>query len=214
MSDITKRYPVILFPGIAGSRLKTRKDGSQNDHPLWFNSLVLATMIPGLSNDTSTQEVDNSTVPSASIVESDVTEADLDKTTAILPSETWQFHMKLDVDGITPKKEANGGEIINREVQGLEGIKNANYPLPNENQDPERGYYQALVDIQEGESASVLGLSQNIFDTAGLIYLLDLPKAFQGGENITTPHKRKAKQELTQQQKDENKALSSNRIFI
>jgi len=39
-------------------------------------------------------------------------------------------------------------------------------------------------------------------------------KAFQGGENITTPHKRKPKQELTQQQKDENKALSSNRIFI
>jgi hypothetical protein len=39
-------------------------------------------------------------------------------------------------------------------------------------------------------------------------------KAFQGGENITTPHKKKPKQELTQQQKDENKALSSNRIFI
>lgn len=39
-------------------------------------------------------------------------------------------------------------------------------------------------------------------------------KAFQGGKNITTPHKRKPKQGLTQQQKDENKALSSNRIFI
>lgn len=39
-------------------------------------------------------------------------------------------------------------------------------------------------------------------------------KAYQGGENITTPHKRKRKQELTQQQKDENKALSSNRIFV
>ncbi|WP_414565739.1 HARBI1 family protein [Anabaena sp. CCY 9613] len=39
-------------------------------------------------------------------------------------------------------------------------------------------------------------------------------KAYQGGENITTPHKRKPKQELTQQQKDANKALSSNRIFI
>ncbi|ARV61711.1 hypothetical protein BZZ01_26580 [Nostocales cyanobacterium HT-58-2] len=39
-------------------------------------------------------------------------------------------------------------------------------------------------------------------------------KAFQGGENITTPHKRKPKRELSQQQKDENKALSSNRIFI
>jgi hypothetical protein len=39
-------------------------------------------------------------------------------------------------------------------------------------------------------------------------------KGFQEGENITTPHKRKPKRELSQQQKDENKALSSNRIFI
>jgi hypothetical protein len=39
-------------------------------------------------------------------------------------------------------------------------------------------------------------------------------KGFQGGENITTPHKRKPKRELSQQQKDENKARSSNRIFI
>lgn len=39
-------------------------------------------------------------------------------------------------------------------------------------------------------------------------------KGFQGGENITIPHKRKPKRELTQQQKNENQALSSNRIFI
>jgi hypothetical protein len=39
-------------------------------------------------------------------------------------------------------------------------------------------------------------------------------KSYQGGDNITTPHKRKPKRELTQQQKNENKALSSNRIFI
>ncbi|MCP6760013.1 MAG: transposase family protein [Fischerella sp. CENA71] len=39
-------------------------------------------------------------------------------------------------------------------------------------------------------------------------------KGFQGGENITTSHKRKPKKELSQQQKDENKALASNRIFI
>ncbi|MBW4456937.1 MAG: transposase [Nostoc indistinguendum CM1-VF10] len=39
-------------------------------------------------------------------------------------------------------------------------------------------------------------------------------KAFQGGENITTPHKKKPKQQLTEQQKAENKVLSSNRIFI
>ena len=39
-------------------------------------------------------------------------------------------------------------------------------------------------------------------------------KAYQGGKNITTPQKKKPKRELTQQQKDENKVLSSNRIFI
>lgn len=39
-------------------------------------------------------------------------------------------------------------------------------------------------------------------------------KAYQGGKNITTPHKRKPKQELSEQQKAENKVLSSKRIFI
>ncbi|MDF5730090.1 MAG: transposase family protein [Rhizonema sp. PD38] len=38
-------------------------------------------------------------------------------------------------------------------------------------------------------------------------------KAYQGGTNITTPHKRKRKQELNEQQKEENKILSSKRIF-
>lgn len=39
-------------------------------------------------------------------------------------------------------------------------------------------------------------------------------KAYQGGRNITTPHKRKKKQELNEQQKEENKVLSSKRIFV
>jgi IS5 family transposase len=39
-------------------------------------------------------------------------------------------------------------------------------------------------------------------------------KGYQGGQNITTPHKRKRKQELNEQQKKENKALSSQRIFV
>ncbi|BBD62938.1 hypothetical protein NIES2109_57880 (plasmid) [Nostoc sp. HK-01] len=53
--------------------------------------------------------------------------------------------------------------------------------------------------------------SQNKFDES---QPFSGDKGFQGGENITTPHKKKPKRELTQQQKDENKALSSNRIFI
>ncbi len=39
-------------------------------------------------------------------------------------------------------------------------------------------------------------------------------KGYQGGKNITTPHKRKRKQELSEQQKAENKVLSSKRIFV
>lgn len=39
-------------------------------------------------------------------------------------------------------------------------------------------------------------------------------KAYQGGINITTPHKRKRKQKLNEQQKEENKILSSKRIFV
>ncbi|QKQ77791.1 hypothetical protein FBB35_13515 [Nostoc sp. TCL240-02] len=53
--------------------------------------------------------------------------------------------------------------------------------------------------------------SQHKFDKS---QLFSGDKGFQGGKNITTPHKRKPKRELTQQQKDENKALSNNRIFI
>jgi hypothetical protein len=39
-------------------------------------------------------------------------------------------------------------------------------------------------------------------------------KAFVGGKNITTPHKKAKKRELTEQQKAENKVLSSQRIFV
>lgn len=39
-------------------------------------------------------------------------------------------------------------------------------------------------------------------------------KGYQGGKNITTPQKKKRKQQLTEQQKTQNKILSSKRIFI
>ena len=39
-------------------------------------------------------------------------------------------------------------------------------------------------------------------------------KGYQGGKNITTPHKKKRKQKLNDQQKEENKVLSSKRIFV
>ncbi|MGD1874119.1 MAG: transposase family protein [Mastigocoleus sp.] len=39
-------------------------------------------------------------------------------------------------------------------------------------------------------------------------------KGYQGGKNITTPHKKKKKQQLSEQQKEENRILSSKRIFV
>lgn len=39
-------------------------------------------------------------------------------------------------------------------------------------------------------------------------------KAYQGGENITIPHKKPRKGELTTKQKAENKEFSSKRIFV
>jgi hypothetical protein len=38
-------------------------------------------------------------------------------------------------------------------------------------------------------------------------------KGYQGGKNITTPHKKKRNKKLSAQQKEENKVLSSKRIF-
>jgi hypothetical protein len=39
-------------------------------------------------------------------------------------------------------------------------------------------------------------------------------KAFIGGQNISTPHKKPKNRELTQQQNEENKVFSSKRIFV
>lgn len=39
-------------------------------------------------------------------------------------------------------------------------------------------------------------------------------KAYQGGQNIAIPHKKKRKKELSEKQKEENKILSSKRIFV
>lgn len=39
-------------------------------------------------------------------------------------------------------------------------------------------------------------------------------KAFVGGKNISTPHKKPRNRELTQKEKDENKIFSSKRVLI
>lgn len=44
--------------------------------------------------------------------------------------------------------------------------------------------------------------------------LFEGDKAYVGGKNITTPHKKPRNRELTQLQKAENKEISSSRIFV
>ncbi len=73
-----------------------------------------------------------------------------------------------------------------------------------------------IVEVEVGATGPTADInlfrnSQSKFDNS---QLFSGDKAYLGGENITTPHKKKPKQELTEQQKAENKALSSNRIFI
>jgi len=44
--------------------------------------------------------------------------------------------------------------------------------------------------------------------------MFDGDKAYIGGVNITTPHKKPKNGQLTNEQKEENKEFSSNRIFV
>jgi hypothetical protein len=60
-----------------------------------------------------------------------------------------------------------------------------------------------IVDVEVGEKGPTSD-----------IRMFEGDKAYQGGENITTPHKKPRKAELTTKQKAENKEFSSKRIFV
>jgi hypothetical protein len=73
-----------------------------------------------------------------------------------------------------------------------------------------------IVEVEVGATGPTADI--NLFRNSQIKFdnsqLFSGDKAYQGGKNITTPHKKKPKQELTEQKKAENKALSSKRIFI
>ena len=86
-------------------------------------------------------------------------------------------------------------------------LKNQLVSLPNG---------QDIVDIEVGFPGPTADINlfreqQNKFDEK---QGFEADKAYQGGINITTPHKKKRKQELNEQQKIENRILSSKRIYI
>ncbi|XZF65688.1 MAG: transposase [Gloeotrichia echinulata DVL01] len=73
-----------------------------------------------------------------------------------------------------------------------------------------------IVDVEVGEKGPTSDISlfreqQEKFEAD---QMFEGDKAYQGGENITTPHKKPRKAELTTKQKAENKEFSSKRIFV
>lgn len=73
-----------------------------------------------------------------------------------------------------------------------------------------------IVDVVAGERGPVSDISlfrrqQENFDPE---QSFKGDKAYIGGKNIETPHKKPRNGELTAEQKEENKSLSSNRIFV
>ncbi|KST68749.1 transposase family protein [Mastigocoleus testarum] len=75
---------------------------------------------------------------------------------------------------------------------------------------------QDIVDVEVGFPGPTADINlfreqQNKFDEQ---QGFEGDKGYQGGKNITTPHKKKRKQQLNEQQKIENRILSSKRIYI
>jgi DDE superfamily endonuclease/Helix-turn-helix of DDE superfamily endonuclease len=75
---------------------------------------------------------------------------------------------------------------------------------------------QEIVDVIVGfkgptSDISLFNNQQKKFDTE---QSFKGDKAYIGGTNISTPHKKPRNRELTAEQKDENKVFSSNRVFV
>lgn len=73
-----------------------------------------------------------------------------------------------------------------------------------------------IVDVEVGKKGPIsdISLFREQQEKFGFDQLFEGDKAYQGGENIMTPHKRPRKGELTAKQKAENKKFSSQRIFV
>jgi hypothetical protein len=73
-----------------------------------------------------------------------------------------------------------------------------------------------IIDVKTGEYGTRLDI--NLFREAQTKFKSKQQfkgdKAFIGGQNISTPHKKLKKKELTEQQHEENKVFSSKRVFV
>jgi hypothetical protein len=75
---------------------------------------------------------------------------------------------------------------------------------------------QDIIDVSIGEYGTKADIT--IFREAQIQFKSEQQfkgdKAFIGGQNISTPHKKPKKRELTEQQNEENKIFSSKRVFV
>ncbi|MEH2435643.1 MAG: hypothetical protein V7K25_15580 [Nostoc sp.] len=126
-------YPIVLIPGLAGSRLQTLEKkpilapNGVTRGKLWLG-LDMAPPEDDEVDGEGTEEIDVQSLPS-NVVGFNVSASDIesDESTEHPRVTNWKRHLKLkDDDGITPEVEENNSSGIkfNKPVDGLDGISN------------------------------------------------------------------------------------------
>jgi|SRR5579883_1001112 len=131
--------PIVLVPGLLGTRLETKNEATQSKYEFWCypafdNTSEPTTEVPTLEVEAFKAfvgwEYHNPSVFSQ------------EKSTLKPLAQWWLDQMRLENDGITPKKSPSD----NKYVKGLFGIYNLNRLLPGFQ------YFQPLTDrlVEEG----------------------------------------------------------------
>ncbi|WP_414567384.1 lipase/acyltransferase domain-containing protein [Nostoc sp. CCY 9925] len=163
--------PVVLIPGLAGSRIKTKERPTYRDN-LWM-SLEMLQLLPKDQSNQQSEEVSQQSAPS--VVGFNVPEYEIKAEETPDPGAEWKRHMKVNVyvgenniiDGVTPLVEVEEPELgadgepnqYNKPVEGLEGIENflPNIPFTEYN----TRYYEELVYTLTREYKNLLGQTKS-----------------------------------------------------
>jgi|GEM_PF-1802413 len=133
-------HPVLLIPGLTGTRLKTKK-GSNTDYDLWLNPkhILLSNQESLNLDEASEQEL----LELQAFVGWDQPKHEISyqsKSLPLIPSRWWRKEMSLNRDnGITPLNNPD----YNRPRQGLDAIANL---APNSIFQERTRYFEALID--------------------------------------------------------------------
>ncbi|GAX44681.1 hypothetical protein NIES4075_57000 [Tolypothrix sp. NIES-4075] len=160
-------HPVVLIPGLAGSRIKTKDRGGLYKDNLWM-SLEMLQLLP--QDGTNQKSEEESSQSGASVAGFNVPEYELKAEETPEPGAEWKRHMKVNVygknkifDGVTPLIEVEEPELengkpkkYNKPVEGLEGIENF---LPNiAFTEYNTRYYEELVYTLTRKVKNILGI--------------------------------------------------------